>query len=295
MLAKFKEKLRDLYTQLNTASGGVLGILRKTLQSFGETQASQAAASLAYYTFFSLFPLLLVLASVTSSILRDEQAHQEAIAFVQQAFPISQGLIERNVQRVLELRGTVGLVGLVGLLWSASGVFNTLAYNINMAWSRAEARGFLERRFVALMMIVALFGLLLLSLTSTTLANLLPRLALPLDNGTSIYDTLLWALGSRLVPWLFTFLMFLALYRWVPNTDVPWWSAFWGALVAAIAWEGGKAGFAWYLSSGLVAYELVYGSLGAVVALLFWIYLSSMITLFGAHLSAAVAKQLASH
>ena len=76
----------------------------------------------------------------------------------------------------------------------------------------------------------------------------------------------------------------------MPNTTVAWSEAAWGAAVAVVAWEGAKRGFAWYVSSDLVHYRLVYGSLGAVVALLLWIYLSSWLVLFGAHLSAAIAR-----
>jgi membrane protein len=86
--------------------------------------------------------------------------------------------------------------------------------------------------------------------------------------------------------------MFLALYRWTPSTEVRWKGAIAGALTAALAWELVKGGFTWYLRSGLVRYELVYGSLGTVAALLFWIYISSTITLFGAHLSAAVGRHV---
>jgi membrane protein len=71
---------------------------------------------------------------------------------------------------------------------------------------------------------------------------------------------------------------------------VRWWEAFWGALVATLAGEIATRGFTWYLSSGIVQYELVYGSLGAIVALMLWIYIGGWIVLFGAHLSAAVAR-----
>jgi membrane protein len=110
----------------------------------------------------------------------------------------------------------------------------------------------------------------------------------PLLGGIDIYDTFGWAMLTRLVPWLLVFLMFQSLYRWVPRTEVKWSEAFWGALFAATAWEIGKSIFGWFLSSGLASYQLVYGSLGAVVALMLWIYLSSVITLLGAHLSAAI-------
>jgi membrane protein len=101
----------------------------------------------------------------------------------------------------------------------------------------------------------------------------------------------LWEVVSRLIPWLFTFLLFFGLYLWVPNVEVERRAALWGAVAAAIAWEVVKNGFVLYLGSGLVKYELVYGSLGAVVALMLWIYLGGWITLFGAHLSAAIAGE----
>jgi membrane protein len=65
-------------------------------------------------------------------------------------------------------------------------------------------------------------------------------------------------------------------------------ASFWGALTASIAWKAVTAGFSWYLRSGLGRYQLVYGSLGTIVALLFLIFIISMITLFGAHLCAAI-------
>jgi membrane protein len=88
---------------------------------------------------------------------------------------------------------------------------------------------------------------------------------------------------------LVTFVLFFILYRWVPNFPVPWPAAASSALLAAVAWNAFARAFSWYLGSGLAQYDLVYGSLGAIVALLYWIYWSSWIILFGAHLSAALA------
>ena len=85
--------------------------------------------------------------------------------------------------------------------------------------------------------------------------------------------------------------MFLNLYRWAPHTKVKWSQAMWGAVVATLAWQLAASAFAWFVRSGLAQYQLIYGSLGTVVALMLWIYLCSWITLFGAHLSAAVAQR----
>jgi membrane protein len=181
------------------------------------------------------------------------------------------------------------IVGTIGLLWSATAVFNVLAHGINRAWHTAQQRNFLHGRLVALAMIASLTGMLMLWFISTTLFKLLGLLEIPLWGEYTVYETFVGQTISRLVPAFLIFLTFLSLYRWIPNTKVRWREAAWGAGVATIGWEISKEGFTWYLTSGLAAYQLVYGSLGAVIALMLWLYLSSVIVLFGAHLSAAIA------
>lgn len=283
------DRIKGYYQWANKQSGGALGILRRSIQSFNDARASQAAASLAYYAIFSLFPLLLALLAGGSFVLESEQVYQTVIESVTQALPTSEELIKRNIDQVLELRGPVGVIGLITLLWSGTGVFAVLAYNVNHAWPEAEPRNLVEKRLVALGMVGGLVMLLTLSIASTAAINLLPRLHVPLWGGVSVYDTPLWSLVSSVLPWLFPLLLFLNLYRWIPNTEVKWSQAFFGALVAALGWEIATRAFTWYLTSGMARYQLVYGSVGTVVALMFWIYLISLITLFGAHLTAAVA------
>jgi membrane protein len=198
-MTSFPDEVKTIYRRANDLSGGSLGILRETFQRFNEARASEAAAGMAYYALFSLFPLLLALVAAGSFFLESERAYREVVDLVTQAIPVSRGLIERNIRRVLELRGTVGIVGLIGLLWSATGVFTILANHINRAWPEAEMRSFLEKRLVALGMVGALAGLLVLSLFSTAVLNLLPRLQVPLWGGLSVYETPLWAIISKLV------------------------------------------------------------------------------------------------
>jgi membrane protein len=244
---------------------------------------------MAYYTLFSLFPLLLALVAGGSYLLDRQQVFQQVVDLVSNAFPISRSLIEENLRQVLEVRGAVGIFGLVVALWSASGVFAILTRNINRAWTDGQLRGFLQSRLVALGMVGVLAVLLVVSLLLSTALNLLSSFQIPLVNLQQLYGTPLWTILTDLVPWLFIFFLFLALYRWVPSVEVKWAAAFWAALVVAVAWELAANAFAWYVGSGLARYRIVYGSLGTVVALMFWIYLSSWIIIFGAHLSAAIA------
>jgi membrane protein len=101
-------------------------------------------------------------------------------------------------------------------------------------------------------------------------------------------NLLLLRLISAFGSWLMIFLVFFALYHWIPTMDVTLSATVWGALLASLAWKAVTTGFTWYLSSRFGSYQLVYGSLGAIVAFLFLIYVISFITLFGAHLSAAI-------
>jgi len=291
-MKSLKDLLDLLYRRANRLTGGALGVLGDAYGGFNGANAGHVAAALAYFTMFSLFPLLLALIAAGSFFLEGEQVQQRVVQSLMQVVPISAELIRSNVDQVLERRGTIGIVGLVGLIWSGTGVFTVLLDHVNRAWARAEKRSFLKKRLLGLgigiLGIVA--ALLMLSFLSTPVLNVLPRLEIRVGDRVAIFDRPVWTLISSGLPVLLTFLTFLALYRWGPNTDVRWAEAAWPALFVALTWEVAKRVFAWYVSSDLVRYRLVYGSLGAVVALLLWIYVSSMLVLFGAHLSAAIAR-----
>lgn len=278
-------QLQKFYKKTNQLSGNRLDILKTTLSTFTDAYASQAAASLAYYAIFSLFPLLLVLVAGGSYFLDQDQAYEIVTQFVQNTLPVSTSLINENLSQVVEARGAVGIIGLLALLWSASGFFTILAHNINLAWSGAVKRSFLAKRLVGLGMIAALAVLFALSVIMEGMTNLIP---FSVSGNASSPDLNLWRLFSNLGSWLTIFLMFLALYRWVPTAQVRWEASIWGAVTASIAWKLVISGFGWYLRSGFGRYQLVYGSLGTIVALLFLIFVISLIVLFGAHFSAAI-------
>lgn len=295
-ISQLTHALETTYQQGNRATGGLLGIIRHVVDGIGETRASQAAASIAYYALFSLFPMVLFLIVVMSFFV-DQQAAQKAVfSAVAQVFPDSQSildLISQTVNAVFDLRGEIGLISLVGLLWSASAAFTTLAYNIDVAWVRVrrEARPPLLQRLVGIAMILIMGAALILILSASSVARLMINLDTSLLDQLGMDRGLLRAFGSNLVTWGLSYLVFLALYRWVPSVKVPWASAALSALVASLAWQLANAGFTWYLSSGFARYELVYGSLTTIVVLMFWMYLSMMIVLVGAHLSAAIADR----
>lgn len=279
---------RDGYHNLNERTGGVLQIVRRTFENFSAHRSSQAAAGLAFYVFFSLFPLMLVLVAVASSFLREEAAFQQAVNFVSQAIPVSRQLIARNLETALERRTTVGSIGFISALWSATNAFATLSQHVNRAWEQAQSPGFIRKRLLGLAMVGALVLLLLLSMIATTALQFLPAsLQLPIGE-IDLFGRTFWQVGTRVAQPLLTMLLLVNLYRWVPDTDVHWKPALWAGGFATVGWEVIRIGFTSFLSSGLLRYDLVYGSLAAVVALQFWIYLGAIILLIGAHLNAAI-------
>ena len=259
-------------------------IARYAFKRLDEERGAESAASMAYYGFFSLFPLLLVLVAVGSSFLKIPRAQAEALEFLVSLFPFSGELIAENIKQVLEIRGSVGALAVVALTWSGSGAFSVLASNINRAWPGTNQHNFIKRRLFALIMLLVLIVVLLLLLV---IKNVFPLFLAHVNGGDRVLSWLHYS--SSLIIWVALFVALLILYRWIPNRHVSLTTGFWGGLVASLALEIATKGFTWYLRSGLARYNLVYGSLGAFAALLLWIYISSYIILYGTHLSAAIA------
>jgi uncharacterized BrkB/YihY/UPF0761 family membrane protein len=161
------------------------------------------------------------LAGLTVIVERDS-AMSQLLAYIDIILPVSQTVISTYLDKVLQETPTFGLIALVGLLWSSTGAFSTLAVNINRAWSEGQVRNFLAARLVGIMMIGVLVGLLFLSLVVTTGLDLLARFRLPIGSSLLFYESLLFIVLADLLPFLARLLMFWGLYLWVPTTPVAW-------------------------------------------------------------------------
>lgn len=284
----FRNYLSGLFDKLDRMSFGILGVLRFAIERFVQERGPEAAAGTAFFTIFSFFPLLLVLVFIGSFILEDQQVRNQITNLMRIAFPISPELVTNNIQDVLENRESIGIVALIGLAWSATGALMILSRNINRAWPSSRPRSYLESRIVAFVMIAALVGLLTLSSLTTTIIRVLSEFSEPLFGVNIFEDIPLFIFLSNLVPFVFGYILFLSLYRFVPNTFVPWKAALIAALLAAVLWQLLNNAFSYYLRFGLSQYQLIYGGLGGTVAFMFWIYLNYLIIIFGAFLSAAI-------
>jgi membrane protein len=289
-LKKIRTTIQSVYQSVNHRSGGVVDIILTAGKSFDEQHGAEAAASISYYSLFSMFPLLLFLVSILGFFINEIGAPIEIAELITQAIPISRDLVYNNLIQILNARSLGGIIGLIGLMWAASSVFITVSRNINRAWSDASIRNVIQNRLVAFTMIVILLVLTGGWIASTILFSLVPKIVIPFFGEIDIFQTQTWNYLSNLLPWSLAFLILLGLYFWIPNTQVKWKEAFWGALTASIALNLATRVFTWLMSSGFATFDILYGSLGTALALLTWVYISALIILIGAHLSSAIAQ-----
>lgn len=297
-----KLRLRRWQQRVNLAllfvdgnTGGWLGTLGMALRSFAAARGGQAAASLAYYGLFSLFPLVVLLITLANFVIDPAQTEASIALALHEILPNAQGLEEfvlEGARGVYAARGQATALSLLALLWSASGMFTNLTYNIDLAWSSRRAPNALKARLSGLLIVVLVsLGLIALLLLSTTLGVvlMLPQTFLQwvgLDHR--------WAQEGlvRLLTLLVGVIIFYALYRWAPRSAVPRSVALASALFTALAVQVIGQGLTWYLNSGLAQYATIYGPLTTIVVLMLWFYLTVAAILFGAHLGAALLARV---
>jgi len=262
-------------------------IIAVALASFQQEDAARGAAGTAYYTLFSFFPLLIVLVTIASFFVSGYEASSKVAQLVISVIPVSQKLVEVNIQRILELRNSVGIVMLLVFLWSGSNAFSMMVHHINSAWPETERRTFFQQRLFGLAMVIAIILLLFILMLSSTILNLLVKYKDIVPGLDLLFNTWLWNFGTKVLYWVVPFLFFYSLYRIIPMGRVPVKAAGFSAFGITLIWRLASTVFQWYLASGFARYEIIFGSLSAIVVLLFWIYISAMILFFGAHLCAA--------
>lgn len=283
-----REFLKKVYYKGNKLTGGALGIIRHTFNNFSLMRGPEAAASLSYYSLFSIFPILLAAVSIASTFLEREVVKQKLFEVIREFVPVSVNLINNLINGVLEQRGAFTIVAVIGLLWSASNVFDKIIVNINRAFPKGRNPGFIQSRAMALLIILVIMVLFLGSIAIDTIQSIFEIDDIQFNGiflvKTRLYEWLRWVL-----PLVIKLLLFFAIYSWIPrNNAITFKARLIGALVAAGLWELATRALSWALATGLTNYEPVYGSLSSIIALMTWMYLTGYIVFLGAHLTHAL-------
>lgn len=262
----------------------VMELARRTWRELGDDFAVDLAASIAYYGLLSLFPLAIGLVSLFSLILEADVVEAEVFSFFHLYLPGSEGLFADNVEAVENIRGLLGIISVIGLLWSSSLLFGSISRAVNRAWDIPYDRPFYiekPRHFVMAFTVAPLVVISVILTTGLQVASndewpVLGHFAFLEHNGI---NTL-----ARPLPFVFSLAIFLLIYKFAPYTRTYWRYVWPGALVAALFFDVGKSLFVWYLEN-YAAYERIYGALASVIILMAWTYMSGMIVIVGAEVA----------
>lgn len=259
-------------------------LLSETVREWIDDSAAQHAASLAFYTMFSLAPLLVIAVSIAGMVFGDDAARGEVQGqmshYIGQAGAETVQQILRNAER--PALGTVaGLAGLVVLLVGASGVFAQLKTSMDVMFDvppdpDATWMSMIVDRFFSFTMVLGTGFLLLVSLVISTLLTA----AITYLGDLSGAAATLVMVANFVVGAAFTALLFAAIFRYVPSVRAPWSDVWPGALLTAVLFSLGRIVLGWYLGAGTVG--SAYGAAGSLVVVLAWVYYSAWILFLGA-------------
>ncbi|MDP3879278.1 MAG: YihY/virulence factor BrkB family protein [Dehalococcoidales bacterium] len=267
-----RQKIRSIIQELKEKPA--VSLVVRVAQGLGEDEAGDMAGSIAYFAILSVFPLLLGIIALLGFFLPSEAVQMQIFRFFEQYIPGSDQVIERNIRGIIELRGSLGLFSVIGLFWTASGIFGAIGRVVNKAWNIRTYRPFYVRKLRDIGVAMGTSIVFFLSMASTVFSSVIPAIDLPvLDSLTLIV--------SRLVAFILIFITMLLLYKFIPNTKTYWRDVWPGALLAAILFEIARTAFTIYLNN-FASYDVIYGSVATVIILLVWIYLSAFIVIIGA-------------
>ncbi|OFW13453.1 MAG: hypothetical protein A3F70_11245 [Acidobacteria bacterium RIFCSPLOWO2_12_FULL_67_14] len=247
------------------------------------------AAAIAYYALLSLFPFLLLVISIFASITADEGDRRAVLGFVLRYFPTQFEFVNTQLEAFRQTRLQLGVAGGLALIWASLGVFGAVTSAVNEAWGVEKQRSFFKHRMVSFLMLVASGGVLIVALLLVSAIEVA---------GASWFGVMLarfeWlrALQTLTFTYSATILLILAvglLYYFIPNAKTRFRDVWVGAVLTGVLWRFAFDGFSWYIGrSG--GFTLIHGSIAAVVVFLLWVYVSSIILMYGVEFTAAYAR-----
>jgi membrane protein len=260
-------------------------ITKRTVQSFLRDDAITLAAALAFYAGLSLAPLIVLLVWITSFLNPEMQQRilEQAVGVVGQGGAEGLRMIMQNAAQQPEAGSIAGIISIIMLVLAATGVFGQLQRSLNLIWD-VESTGtgivsMIFKRLLALLMVFAIGAFLIASMILSAVISGGSRMA----GGMFAALPWLWQIVDFVAPLLLFVPLFAALFRFVPDVKIQWRDVWVGATFTAALFALGKAVLGMYLGQGGV--NSAYGAAGSFLALLLWVYYSSMIIFLGAEMT----------
>jgi membrane protein len=249
-------------------------LVAATVRGYFDDRGPQLSGAIAYFALFAVFPLTILLVAAFGLVAGDGTARREVIDFVMRNVPLQEdgrADLQAALSEVTSNAEAFGIVGIAGLLFSASGLMGALRHALSRAFDVEEQRPPLLGKLVDVGLVLAVGLVAAVSLGVTVVT----RFAITLSP---------WL--GELAPLVLVTAVCALLYRFVPARRVGWRQCLPGALLAGLGYAAVKTGFAFYLDE-FAAYGAVYGSIAAVIAFMFFVFLTANVFILGAELAAA--------
>ena len=247
------------------------------------------AASIAYYALLSLFPFLLLIISLLGSVTADESDRQAVLGFVFRYFPTQLDFVTSQLDGFRASRLQLGVGGLLALVWGSLGVFGAVTSAVNEAWGVEKQRSFLKHRLVSFLMLVAAGGVMMISLMIVSLVEVAERSRF----GTIIASIrqlhVLELVGFEYVGTSLVIIAVGLVFYFIPNAKTRFRDVWVGAILTGTLWRFAFDGFSWYLGRN-TSMRMIHGSVAAILGFLLWIYVSSIILMYGVEFTASYAR-----
>ncbi|MFJ7977141.1 YihY/virulence factor BrkB family protein [Peribacillus sp. NPDC096379] len=248
-----------------------------------EDRATGLAAEQAYYYLLSIFPLLILLLSILPYLNIEPQ---QAINFMNHFLPseTTDMLADTIIGIVTESNGGLFTIGILGTIWSASNGMNSFMHAMNIAFDVKETRNFIVVRLISIALtlglIVAFIVVLVLPVFGNVILNMTNQV-IPVSNEfKSIFNLLRWVIAFAVISIVLTFL-----YKFAPNKKYLFKHVLPGAIIATVTWLVISIAFSFYVSN-FGHYSSTYGSLGGVIVLMLWLYVTGLILVIGGEINA---------
>lgn len=248
------------------------------------------ASGIAFNVLVTIVPLLLISISILGIMIESSSAAREQIlSFIQRVMPLASTQAESLLFSLVEDRGLIGVVGLVGLVWAASRLFGSLRTVLEVVFEipPEDRLGLVEGKIHDLKLVVVVGTLFLLTISLTAALNWMHNYGVGFLGLGALDISWFWSWASTLLAFVITWLMFYFVYRYAPARWIPRGYAALGALFSGLLFELAKQLFVTYLSNFGRFLEL-YGSFTNLVVVAFWVYYSSVVFMLGGELARIV-------
>lgn len=286
-VAKFVDDIKDAEVdQFDPTTTN--GFLKELITRIRKVDVTGLASQLAFFFLLSLFPLLIFIFTLLPYLNLNEQ---EIFMFINDYAPASvTQLLENTLGEILNNRsGGLLSFGIIATIWSASKGMNALTQALNRSYFQEETRSFIVARGMSVVFTVMLISVLVIALVLPVFGQQIGTFAFSYlgmeDSFIKLWTSLRWILPPVLI-----YVVFSLIYWLVPNMKITYSSVILGSIFSTVGWIITSVGFSFYVGN-YGSYSSTYGSIGAIIVLMMWLYLSAIILMIGGQINAVMRER----